>query len=180
METLTLVLAGLALAVAVAAWLKASGLRVDLDARGTEARRLVGNVQEEVANHLELHKAFLSRLASGEELTPQMIADDQLFTDVNETVIAELIADDKVLVIDVRTTQETDVGYIPGAMLLPIDQFETRAGEIPKEGRKLVYCAAGGRSAAACEYLAREGYQGLMNMTGGIGAYSGPLERPNS
>jgi rhodanese-related sulfurtransferase len=180
MEPLTLALAALAFLIAVAAWLKASSLRTDVDARATEARRLVSNVQEEVSNHLELHKAFLSRLAGGEELTPQMIADDQLFTDVNERVVADLVADDDVLVIDVRTTQETDVGFIPGAMLLPIDQFETRVSEIPKEGKKLIYCAAGGRSAAACEYLAREGHQGLMNMVGGIGAYSGPLDRPKS
>ena len=52
--------------------------------------------------------------------------------------------------------------------------------EIPRDGKPtLLYCAAGGRSAAACELLSSLGYVGLINLQGGFSSWSGPTERPD-
>jgi hydroxyacylglutathione hydrolase len=70
-------------------------------------------------------------------------------------------------------------GIIPGAILIPIDEIETRMKEIPRDGRTtLVYCASGGRSAAACEFLSRAGWGELMNLEGGFSAWNGPKATP--
>jgi rhodanese-related sulfurtransferase len=42
----------------------------------------------------------------------------------------------------------------------------------------LVYCAGGGRSAAACEFLSRSGFENVFNLEGGFMSWSGPTARP--
>ena len=64
---------------------------------------------------------------------------------------------------------------LPFAIWLLVSYFE----EIPRDGRRtLVYCAGGSRSAAACEFLSREGYDELYNLEGGFQAWSGPRAKP--
>jgi len=79
----------------------------------------------------------------------------------------------------VRTAQETALGIIPGALHIPVDELPQRAREIPKDARtKLVYCAGGGRSAAACEYLSEQGFVELYNLESGFAGWNGPREKP--
>jgi rhodanese-related sulfurtransferase len=84
-----------------------------------------------------------------------------------------------VRVLDVRTPAETTHGIIPGAALIPVDQLEDRWKEIPKDKKQLlVYCAGGGRSAAACEFLSQQGYDSVFNLEGGFSSWTGPTARP--
>ena len=47
-----------------------------------------------------------------------------------------------VLVVDVRDTASYDAGHIPGAMSVPLNDVERRAGELKKSGKPVVvYCA---------------------------------------
>lgn len=73
-----------------------------------------------------------------------------------------------VLFLDVRTPQETAQGYIPKALLLPINEIERRSGEIPKNRPIIVYCAVGSRSRSVAQFLARQGYGEVYNMTDGF------------
>ena len=66
---------------------------------------------------------------------------------------------------------------IPGARHVPMDEIERRRDEIPRDRPTLVYCAGGGRSAAVCEALSREGFDHLLNLEAGIGSWDGPLDR---
>jgi len=62
-----------------------------------------------------------------------------------------------------------------------MDEIEERKRELPTDGRAmLVYCAAGGRSAAVCDHLSKEGFENLHNLTGGFGAWPGAKDRPAS
>jgi metal-sulfur cluster biosynthetic enzyme len=75
----------------------------------------------------------------------------------------------------VRTPAEFASGHIPNAHLIPLDELEDRLGELPaKDTVLLVHCAAGGRSASACETLGQRGYTGLLNLVGGMHAWTGP------
>lgn len=79
--------------------------------------------------------------------------------------------------LDVRSPREFRSGRIPGAKHIPIDDLEQRAAEVgPKDKKYVVYCHAGGRSTAACEFLNSQGYSYLFNMTGGMGEWNGPVE----
>jgi rhodanese-related sulfurtransferase len=70
--------------------------------------------------------------------------------------------------LDVRTAGEYMQVRIPGATLIPIDQFVARMAEVPRNQPVLVYCAVGSRSSQVADYLVRQGYPEVYNMTGGI------------
>ena|SRR6185369_2826100 len=73
-----------------------------------------------------------------------------------------------VFLLDVRTPQENSQARLPGSVLIPISEFERRSIEVPRNKTILVYCAVGSRSKPAAEYLSKNGYKDVYNMTDGI------------
>jgi molybdopterin/thiamine biosynthesis adenylyltransferase/rhodanese-related sulfurtransferase len=75
-----------------------------------------------------------------------------------------------VAIIDVRETEETASGLLPGAKHVPRGFLETRIeGAVPdRSQRVVVYCAGGTRSALAARTLNELGYENVESMTGGI------------
>ena len=78
-------------------------------------------------------------------------------------------ADDSLFLIDVRTPGEYEYdGHIAGARLVPLAVLPVRMQEIPK-GRTIVcVCRSGARSYTACELLQRQGYEKVINLSGGM------------
>ena len=78
-----------------------------------------------------------------------------------------------VFVLDVRTTAEVLLGYIPGAYNIDVSELAGRLGEIDdlQDVDILVYCKAGGRSAAASLTLDANGFTKVYNMLGGFDAW---------
>jgi rhodanese-related sulfurtransferase len=74
---------------------------------------------------------------------------------------------EKFVLVDVRTPEEHSRRKIEGSRLIPLQEMERRAGEIPKDKEVVLYCANGFRSLVACRYLKKLGYK-VKNMTGGI------------
>lgn len=64
----------------------------------------------------------------------------------------------KVVVVDVRREDEWVSGHIKNALFIPIDDLLGRTDELPKNKRLLFICAAGVRSALACEMAASMGF----------------------
>ena len=64
------------------------------------------------------------------------------------------------LIIDVRTIEEFEMGAVEGAISLPLDELESRAEEVigDKNREVIVYCASGARSGYARRVLASMGY----------------------
>lgn len=172
----------IALLALVVAWLarsQAAAAARRLDESASDARRRIENAAEALRGELETTRRLLARLAAGESLPRDMIVEGRLWRDVASEEGSKLVEAGTVRLLDVRTPQETAAGVIPGALRIPIDELEHRLAELPRiEGATLVYCAGGGRSAAACEFLSREGYEGLLNLEGGFLSWSGPRERP--
>ncbi|HAL74437.1 MAG TPA: rhodanese-like domain-containing protein [Clostridiales bacterium] len=81
---------------------------------------------------------------------------------------AMLESNPDVLLLDVRTPEEYAAGHIAGSVLLPYDQIEGRAGELPadKAAPIIVYCRTGRRSAIAAEVLAGLGYSKIYDLGG--------------
>ncbi len=71
------------------------------------------------------------------------------------------------LLLDVRTPQEYASGAIQGSQLIPLQELGNRMDELPKKKEIVVYCRVGNRSAHACSYLSRMGYN-VKNLEGGI------------
>ena len=72
------------------------------------------------------------------------------------------------VILDVRTAEEFAEGHIPGAILIPDYEIDTRAeSELPdKEQLILVYCRSGRRSKLAAERLAALGYTDVREFGG--------------
>lgn len=92
---------------------------------------------------------------------------------------ARLDAGEEIILIDVRTKEEFDSGYIPGALLLPVDQLQKRAGEVMPdlEATYFVYCRSGNRSGVATQLMVDLGYQNVFDL-GGILDWSYEITKP--
>lgn len=78
----------------------------------------------------------------------------------------------EVFLLDVRTLEEYGQFRLEGARLIPIDQLARRLGEIPRNRPILIYCAVGSRSSQVANYLVRQGYAEVYNLSGGIYAWA--------
>ena len=70
--------------------------------------------------------------------------------------------------LDVRTPGEYRSRKIDGAKLIPLNELDARAKEVPKNKEVVVYCASGMRSLFACRKLKSLGYDRVKNLSGGI------------
>ncbi|MBI5385385.1 MAG: FAD-dependent oxidoreductase [Verrucomicrobia bacterium] len=69
------------------------------------------------------------------------------------------------LLVDVRTDEERQKGFIPGSTHIPLHQLRARLGELPKDKEIVVFCQSGQRSYFASRLLAQRGYR-VRNLTG--------------
>ncbi|MFZ4784683.1 MAG: ThiF family adenylyltransferase [Flavobacteriales bacterium] len=73
--------------------------------------------------------------------------------------------------IDVRENDEFDACEM-GGTLIPMSEMGTRWSEIPKDGRVIIHCRSGMRSANVIRFLQeQQGYSNLENLKGGILAW---------
>ena len=75
--------------------------------------------------------------------------------------------------LDVRTKEEKKFSDI-GGNLLPLQEIDSRYSEL--EGKEnetiIIYCHHGVRSFHACMFLKEKGFKNLVNLVGGIDAWS--------
>ncbi|HEY7530903.1 MAG TPA: rhodanese-like domain-containing protein [Gemmatimonadota bacterium] len=76
-------------------------------------------------------------------------------------------------VLDVRTDDEWEDGHIAGAVHVMGGTLPSRLDEVPRDGGGplAVVCGSGYRSTVAVSVLERAGFEHLLNVTGGMGAW---------
>ncbi len=84
--------------------------------------------------------------------------------------VAEL-ADRGMAVLDVRRKSEYEMGHLPGAQLIPLDELPHRISEVDSKGQLAVICGSGYRSSIAASLMMREGFHNLMNVSGGTSGW---------
>ncbi|MEI6828089.1 MAG: rhodanese-like domain-containing protein [Desulfuromonadales bacterium] len=95
-----------------------------------------------------------------------------VYTSYSPAQTFELIKQRKgLLIIDVRSPEELREGKIKNSLLIPLVDIMTGNYNIPRGRPLLLYCATGGRSYAAMQILARNGYMEIYNLQGGISAW---------
>jgi len=181
MEVLAVVLSAVALLLALISLLRARAASDALEDARRDSGRMLGELEHEFGGQNALLRQFVTRMAEGGEVTADMIRDGVAWRNVDPPDAEQMIESEKPVLLDVRTPQEVALGYLPKAILIPMDEVERRLDEVPRpNGRPLlVYCEGGVRSAAVCDYLAKEGWEDLCNLSGGIASWRGPLEQPS-
>jgi phage shock protein E len=87
---------------------------------------------------------------------------------------AFLKANPKAQLIDVRGVDESRAaGTIPGAKVAPLNSptLDQMAKSLDKTQPTVVFCRSGMRSRMGCQFLAKQGFANLYNLSGGHMAY---------
>lgn len=80
---------------------------------------------------------------------------------------------EKVTIVDVRRLQETQRGFIPKSLLIPLDDIRNKIENVitQKENKIVLYCLSGSRSIQAAEILNELGYKNVHSMENGLLAW---------
>lgn len=89
---------------------------------------------------------------------------------VEASELQELLAQDKIALIDVREPGEYAGEHIPSAILAPLSSFSPE--KLPETEKQIVlYCQSGRRSQQAAEKLVASGWVNVRQLKGGINAW---------
>lgn len=74
------------------------------------------------------------------------------------------------VLLDVRTKEEFDAGYIEGAINMDImsPEFQHKVQELDPNKAYYIYCRSGARSASACGAMFSMGFSKVNNLANGI------------
>lgn len=78
--------------------------------------------------------------------------------------------------IDVREPHEYQIARIEGTQLVPLGDVPKRLGEFDKNAEIVVHCKSGMRSAKAQKAMQEAGFTNVLNMKGGILAWSDKVD----
>jgi rhodanese-related sulfurtransferase len=98
---------------------------------------------------------------------------------INQEKFIELSESGKYTILDVRQPNECASGIVSGAKEIDfMDQslFMSEVEKLNKNDNYLVYCRSGNRSGMACRMMDNIGFKNTYNLTGGMLAWTGPLE----
>jgi rhodanese-related sulfurtransferase len=90
---------------------------------------------------------------------------------VNPADLGTMLSIENTILLDVRTREEFDKGYIEGAVLLPVDELRERYKELDPAKTYILYCGIGYRAYNGCLFLNSHGYK-TYNVSGGYRAYA--------
>lgn len=100
--------------------------------------------------------------------------------DIDVRAVQQLLAagGDGFLLLDCREPSEHATAHIAGATLMPMKTIPSRLAELEpfRQGRIVVHCHHGGRSARVTAWLRQQGFASAQNMTGGIDAWSQEID----
>lgn len=88
------------------------------------------------------------------------------------TELDRLLADDAVILIDIRNPGERESGAIPGSLPIPLAQLRSRIDEVPDGKPIVLHCAGGWRSSVAASLLRANGFDQVSDLLGGYHAWS--------
>ena len=170
--------------------------------QATEAIKLLAGIGETLVGRLMLYDALNMRFRElklrrnpncpvcGEHPSVTELIDYEQFcgimpepvqTDLaGEITPAETAAwlqrDDAPFLLDVREANEWEIGYIPGAVRISVNELQSRLNELDTAREMVVYCRSGVRSARAVNMLKQAGFRKVKNMTGGILRWSDDVD----
>jgi rhodanese-related sulfurtransferase len=93
--------------------------------------------------------------------------------------ISQFEADTNAVILDVRTEEEWNDGYIPNAINIDIYKgqgFIYEIDQLDKSKNYYVYCRSGARSEQACNVMNQLGFENAFNLLGGFINWRGEVD----
>lgn len=81
-------------------------------------------------------------------------------------------AGEKHTLVDIRSPMEILQGSISNSENIPMNQIPEQIAKLKDLDKVVLYCRSGARSAHACAFLASQGLDNVINLKGGIIAWS--------
>jgi rhodanese-related sulfurtransferase len=95
------------------------------------------------------------------------------YQDITATGLkARLDAGDRPVLLDVREPWEFDLARIEGSKLIPMSELGERIIELDPGAETVVICHHGNRSSYVTQVLQGAGFERVLNLEGGLDAYS--------
>jgi rhodanese-related sulfurtransferase len=85
---------------------------------------------------------------------------------------ARLDAGDRPVLLDVREPWEFELARIEGSRFVPMTELGDRFTELDPGAETVVVCHHGNRSAYVAQALRQAGFEKVLNLEGGLDAYS--------
>lgn len=97
-------------------------------------------------------------------------AQEPASTRVSASEFKDLMEQQNGQIVDVRTPEEYQQGYIPGAQLANVmeDHFRQQVDVLDREKALLLYCRSGNRSQKASQILKEMGFKNIYDLETGI------------
>jgi len=111
---------------------------------------------------------ILSISTTGCENAPESGLESAEYTRITPEEAYQMMQDENIVILDVRTQAEFDEGHIKNAVLLPVSELASRgASLLPNYDQTiLIYCRSGRRSEDAARTLIAMGYKNVYDFGG--------------
>lgn len=83
---------------------------------------------------------------------------------------------DRPFLLDVREANEWEIGHLPGATRISVNELPSRLNELDSAVEMVIYCRSGARSGRAVDLLRQAGFRKVKNMVGGILRWSDDVD----
>lgn len=89
---------------------------------------------------------------------------------------------ENVVILDVRTPEEFNAGYIPGAILINYKDsaFAQQINALDKNKHYLVYCKSGNRSNKTVQHMLNNGFKNVRQLENGYSKWPAKEEKPSN
>lgn len=129
-------------------------------------KNIKGSAEEDTTTTSREFKSYSSQ---EEETT------NDKFTTVTSDQVKELIQQGNIVIIDVRKEESFIKGHIQNAQNIPLIELEDNQAEMDKNATYLMVCKTGKTSEEACKLLAKNGFDSLLNLSGGMDVWTGEI-----
>ena len=107
---------------------------------------------------------------------PEIQHSDATFEITPLELAAWLERDDRPFLLDVREANEWEIGHLPGALRISVNELAGRLNELDSAREMVVYCRSGVRSGRAVDLLKQSGFRRVKNLVGGILRWSDDVD----
>jgi len=88
--------------------------------------------------------------------------------------------DDNYFLLDIRTSDEFQLGSIDGAVNIPLDELRQHLDEIPRNKKIIAFCGVGLRAHVACRILMQSGFDEVYNLSGGLKTFETACQKQSN